>query len=213
MTTPQLKSSLQYYFDLSDTMSSSTDFGIPAAAPQKLSLTDREQEILSKAWNCMKTQPEIDYVKLAAETGMTNPRSASNAWSALKKKLFTGVPPTPRTKKATAAAAALAGDDGEATPAAKRKRTPAKKKVAPVDDGADDMDIDAEGAGDATPTKKKRAAPRKKATPAKVAPKTEDEPEEAVKEEAVKTETVKEEASQTESEAEKTKVESVTDEI
>jgi hypothetical protein len=37
-----------------------------AAEAKKLSLTDREQEILSKAWNCMKTQPEVRSIPTAS---------------------------------------------------------------------------------------------------------------------------------------------------
>lgn len=42
-------------------MSSQPENGNGAATPEakKVQLTEREQEILSKAWNCMKTQPEV----------------------------------------------------------------------------------------------------------------------------------------------------------
>jgi hypothetical protein len=38
---------------------------------------------------------KIDYAQLARVCGMTNPRSASNAWSSIKKKLSVDMPPTP----------------------------------------------------------------------------------------------------------------------
>lgn len=116
------------------------------AAPSKVAdLTQRDLEILSKAWGAMKTQPEIDYEKLAEACGMTNPRSASNAWSMIKKKLFANTP------------------DGAAkseTPAKKRK-APAKKtpaKDAAVKNEAADDDLEAE----ATPMKKARSSTKPK---------------------------------------------------
>ncbi|KAM0277593.1 hypothetical protein ACHAQH_005712 [Verticillium albo-atrum] len=144
----------------------------PTAAPAKVQLSDREQEILSKAWNCMKTQPEIDYARLAAATGMTNPRSASNAWGAIKKKLFVGTPPaTPA--KVRAAAANGEGADSEK----KRKRATPKKKA--VKGEGNDADIDA--AAVETPVKKKRAPPKKKI----VAPAADDDEETASSDAAV----------------------------
>ncbi|ROT35212.1 hypothetical protein SODALDRAFT_353570 [Sodiomyces alkalinus F11] len=126
-----------------------------AQPAQKITLTEREQEFLAQAWTCMKTTPEIDYNRLAETLGMTNPRSAANAWSAIKKKLFTGTPPPTPSK----------GGDSEK----KRKRATPKKAAAGAaaaaagGDGADD------GQSVATPTKKQRS-PRKKATPATSAP-------------------------------------------
>ncbi|KAH8903718.1 hypothetical protein BR93DRAFT_971327 [Coniochaeta sp. PMI_546] len=118
------------------------------AAPSKVGdLTQRDLEILSKAWGAMKTQPEIDYEKLAEACGMTNPRSASNAWSMIKKKLFANSPATDGPVKAE-------------TPAKKRKapikKTPAKDAV--VKDEAVDDDIEVE----ATPTKKARSRAKPK---------------------------------------------------
>jgi hypothetical protein len=84
---------------------------------------------------------------------MTNPRSAGNAWAALKKKLMAPAdpnapPPTPkrgggRKKKG------VDGEDGEATP----KKTPRKRTAKEPEDG------------DASPKKKGR--PTKAATKAK----------------------------------------------
>lgn len=77
---------------------------------------------------------------------MSNPRSAGNAWLALKKKLFVpadGVPPTPRkAARKKAAPKDDAGEDGEATP----KKSARKRAVKEPEDG------------DASPKKKGRAA-------------------------------------------------------
>ncbi|KAI8253572.1 hypothetical protein K4K58_007095 [Colletotrichum sp. SAR11_239] len=162
----------------------------------KKPLTERELEILKHAWNCMKTPPEIDYPKLAEACGMTNPRSATNAWGVIKKKLFADMPapaanedgtattpakrkratprkkaaPTPSTEEDEEEADELTNATEEKlvveTPV-KKKRTPAKKKAAPV--AASQGDADAEDtASPETPAKKKRATPAKKRTPAKV---------------------------------------------
>ena len=50
--------------------------------------TAREMEIMAKAWNCMTDEPKVDYDKLAELCGMGNPRSASNAWRAIKAKIM-----------------------------------------------------------------------------------------------------------------------------
>lgn len=170
-------------------------------------LTARDLEILSAAWNCMKTQPEVSYVRAAAPTiasavlerpspqlhphlimlhriytrtetslidvaaqmdyeklagacGMTNPRSASNAWSSIKKKLFANVP----------AAAVDKDGKGPKTPGGRKRKTKAEEAAAPAADGSeDDKKEDA-----ATPAKKKRATPAKKKAP-KSAAKVKDE--------------------------------------
>ncbi|KAL8361246.1 hypothetical protein RB601_007220 [Gaeumannomyces tritici] len=117
-------------------------------------LTEREIEILSKAWTCMRNQPEIDMNKLADALGMTNVGSATNAWGRIKKKLFSGIP------------AAAGGGSGSVTATATRKRkSPAKATAA--DDGRDDED-EAAAAGE-TPAKKRKAGrPRKNLPHAKV---------------------------------------------
>jgi hypothetical protein len=79
---------------------------------------------------------------------MTNPVSASNAWSRIQKKItaqagdFSGDgTPEVQTPKATPAkkrAAAAAGDDGEESPV-KKVKTPSKRKVVksePVDESS-----------------------------------------------------------------------------
>ncbi|GKT44556.1 uncharacterized protein ColSpa_04737 [Colletotrichum spaethianum] len=169
--------------------------GSSSEAPAKPTLTDRELEILQHAWTCMKSPPEIDYPRLAAACGMTNPRSASNAWSGIKKKLFADMPApadedgnpvatpskrkrgTPAKKKAVSAADEgdeLANSDGEEklvveTPK-KKRNTPAKKKTAAatvVAAGTTDGEVaDGEETASETPAKKKRT-PAKRKTPVK----------------------------------------------
>ncbi|KAI3392068.1 hypothetical protein diail_6297 [Diaporthe ilicicola] len=105
-------------------------------------LTAREQEILAKAMTCLKTAPEIDFPELAAELGMTNPRSAVNAWAQIKKKMNWNVkvPDSPAGGKAAGTG---------------------KRKKAVSNDGDDDGDEET-----AAPAKKAKAAakPRKKSS-------------------------------------------------
>ncbi|KAF2636167.1 hypothetical protein P280DRAFT_368407, partial [Massarina eburnea CBS 473.64] len=106
-----------------------------------LAFTEREMQMLAWAMQSLKSgPPEIDYEKLAAYAGMSNPRSASNAWAKIKNKLLStcdgNTPITKKggKKKATSEEAA----DGE-------KKTPRKR-------GAKAQDVDGEG----TPKKKGR---------------------------------------------------------
>lgn len=92
--------------------------------------TDQTSQIIYTDTN----PAQIDFDKLAAELGLTNPRSASNAWSRIKAKLWGDAPNTPLTaakpkKRAAggdddAAAADAAAADGNDTPAKKPKATP-----------------------------------------------------------------------------------------
>ncbi|KAK0714076.1 hypothetical protein B0T26DRAFT_678333 [Lasiosphaeria miniovina] len=47
----------------------------------------REQELLANVMICIESFPIIDFTKLATLQRMTNVRSASNAWTAVKKKI------------------------------------------------------------------------------------------------------------------------------
>ncbi|KAF2765676.1 hypothetical protein EJ03DRAFT_377597 [Teratosphaeria nubilosa] len=107
-----------------------------ADKPEK-GFNDRENLIMAKAWLCMSEQPKVDYEKLAQACGMTNPRSASNAWAAIKKKLL-----------------AMAGGSGEngAAAAAAPKSTPGRKRGKQAVEHVDGDD-DEEGA---SPTKKQK---------------------------------------------------------
>jgi len=41
-----------------------------------------------QAWSCMTEEPKVNYDKLAEACGMGNPRSAANAWRAIKAKIM-----------------------------------------------------------------------------------------------------------------------------
>jgi hypothetical protein len=106
------------------------------------------------------TTSKIDYEKLAAFAGMTNPKSASNAWAKIKVKLF-----TPATD-------GEAGPSGPKTPKSggrkpKAKATPViKVEEPPTPTGSDDATAAAEVATP-TPKAKKASTPRKRKTPEK----------------------------------------------
>ena len=74
---------------------------------------------------------------------MTNPRSASNAWAAIKKKI--------QVKGGITKANGAAEDEGSATPKATPKASP-KKRAKKADTDADDGE---------SPTKKPKATPKK----------------------------------------------------
>ncbi|KAF2756823.1 hypothetical protein EJ05DRAFT_44949 [Pseudovirgaria hyperparasitica] len=103
-------------------------------------LSAREQEILSNVFVSLKSAPDVDYVKLAGLCGMSNPRSASNAFTAIKKKLWPdGLPnaaaATPKkaaatTKKSKPNAAGSTGSDEPEPSVDSPPATPAPKKRA-----------------------------------------------------------------------------------
>ncbi|KAK1481674.1 hypothetical protein CTAM01_13922 [Colletotrichum tamarilloi] len=158
-------------------MSSAGSSSEAATAP-KSALTERELEILKHTWSSLKSAPEVDYAKLAAACGMTNPRSASNAWSVIKKKLFSDLP-------------AQSSDSAGSSPAKRKTATPSKRKAATAaaattsSDDADELaaaggaNLNSDGEEKLvveTPAKKKRATPAKKkaaATPKAAAKTTE----------------------------------------
>ncbi|KAH7069310.1 hypothetical protein FB567DRAFT_555135 [Paraphoma chrysanthemicola] len=129
-----------------------------AANGSSVQFTEREMQMLGWAMQSLKTgPPEIDYEKLAGFAGMSNPRSASNAWAKIKNKLVApnpdGTAPVAATpkkaggrKKAAATPKADDGEEVEGTPKKTPRKRPAKKQ-----------DVD----GDASPKKKGRA-PKKK---------------------------------------------------
>ncbi|QIW97211.1 hypothetical protein AMS68_002729 [Peltaster fructicola] len=107
--------------------------------------TEREAQVMAYAWQCVD-EVKMDYEKLATLCGYTNVRSASNAWSAIRKKLnslaATGATdadaastPKSSTKKRT-----KAGSD-DATPA-KRSRKAGKVKHEQTDDAEDGGNAD-----------------------------------------------------------------------
>jgi hypothetical protein len=112
---------------------------------------------------------QVDYERLATELGMSNVRSASNAWSAIKKKIMARAPmkegdgegaatPKPKAtprKRATPKKTDDEGDDDEGTP--KKKPRSTKKKTAKSEDKVDD----GEGEGDDEEGAKGSASPIK----------------------------------------------------
>ncbi|KAF2281289.1 uncharacterized protein EI97DRAFT_429338 [Westerdykella ornata] len=109
-----------------------SDKASDGGATSTATFTEREMQIMSKAWFCLKSgTPEIDYDKLAEATGMTNPRSASNAWAKIKHKLHAqeGIVATPKAK-ATPKKKANGNDSAPGTPTkTPRKRAPKKQEV------------------------------------------------------------------------------------
>lgn len=113
--------------------------------------TARELEIMAKAWKCMIEEPKVllpnlppapsqfllfphptcltppsqlDYDMLAAECGMTNPRSAGNAWRAIRAKLAAHAG---MSKDGNGESnGAEAGGNGSAKPTPSKKRAKAK---------------------------------------------------------------------------------------
>ena len=96
------------------------------------------------------TRTQIDYEKLAAFAGMSNPRSASNAWAKIKGKLITNpdgtAVSTPKKAGGKKKAAAATNDAEMGDAATPTKKTPRKRP-------AKKQDVD----GDASPKKKGRA--------------------------------------------------------
>jgi hypothetical protein len=65
---------------------------------------------------------QVDYKKLADALGMQNPRSASNAWSGIKKKLWAG------------SSATAPGSEKKATPGGRKRKNAIKEVDADNDD-------------------------------------------------------------------------------
>ncbi|KAM7224591.1 hypothetical protein V8F06_000372 [Rhypophila decipiens] len=90
-------------------------------------LTDSERKFLETAMTCLKSPPELDTAKLAEKLGI-KPKSVTNKWWEIKKKLWGNANHTP------VATPSKGGDDDDADAAStgnKRKRT-----VADAGDGA-----------------------------------------------------------------------------
>ncbi|KAF2717619.1 hypothetical protein K431DRAFT_306794 [Polychaeton citri CBS 116435] len=87
-----------------------------------ITFSEREQQLLAAAWTCMEGEVKVDYTKLANKVGMSNPRSASNAWSGIRKKL--AAINTAENSSSNDDDATGAAGSGDVTPAAV---TPTKK--------------------------------------------------------------------------------------
>ncbi|KAI1847238.1 hypothetical protein JX266_006778 [Neoarthrinium moseri] len=134
-----------------------------SATPKKAELTEREQQVLAASWQCFKTEPEIDTVKLAALVGYTNPRSCTNAMLAIKKKLAV---------LAEMNGGDAAGGSVNSTPTkAGTKKTPTsrKRKSPDVETGSGAEQGDADVEAPPSVVKKARTPRKPKAKPAKKA--------------------------------------------
>ncbi|KAK6418348.1 hypothetical protein LTR95_017200 [Oleoguttula sp. CCFEE 5521] len=110
--------------------------------------TDHERKLMALAWQCFDTKPKVDYKKLAGLAGMTNPVSASNAWSKICKKIE-----------------AQAGATGDGTPAATPKVARGKKR-SKSENAKEDEDAEDD---EESPTKKTKPATKgKRGTKVKV---------------------------------------------
>ncbi|KAF2187697.1 hypothetical protein K469DRAFT_628588, partial [Zopfia rhizophila CBS 207.26] len=110
-----------------------------AAATTTSQFTERELQLLGWAMQSLKSgPPDVDYNKLAEFAGMSNPRSAANAWAKIRTKLMAGdgigakASPTKSTPRKGKGAAnvkteqgeeANGGEDTEETP----KKSPRKR--------------------------------------------------------------------------------------
>ncbi|KAK0648040.1 hypothetical protein B0T16DRAFT_388357 [Cercophora newfieldiana] len=169
----------------------------PAADATPVIFSTRDQQILLNAFMCMEAAPSINYEQLAARCGMTNPRSASNAWLAIRKKIIEhgNIPVidsegntlpvmNPFSNSKRKASDDDEGTDGPAsakkTPAKRARPTPKKPAAAAENMNGEDGE-EGDAAALATPTKapRKRAAPKKAGTPkvAKLAPRVESDSE------------------------------------
>ncbi|KAK7535131.1 uncharacterized protein J3D65DRAFT_669240 [Phyllosticta citribraziliensis] len=105
----------------------------------KKNFSEREMQLMACAFQAMRNPTDIDYSVMASLAGMSNPRSASNAMGAIRKKLNANMP----------AGTAVPGSGP-------RPKTPGgRKKKRNVDD--DDDDDDEDGGNIESPTKKAKA--------------------------------------------------------
>ncbi|GME64445.1 Gpi transamidase component pig-u [Neofusicoccum parvum] len=137
-------------------------------APKSNTLTPRDLEVAALVWRCFKTEPQIDFEKLAQLAKFKNPASASACWNPIKKKLMSNAggadannassaPSTPATggrKRKNVPSTDDADDDDKATPAPKARKKAAYssargKKTASLTPVADADDDDEERAAPA----------------------------------------------------------------
>ncbi|KAF2691984.1 hypothetical protein K458DRAFT_285033 [Lentithecium fluviatile CBS 122367] len=113
-------------------------------------LSPRETEVLALAWQCMDSEPKIDFNKLADLAGYT-PQSASVTFSKIKRKLkahadgnSSGAPNTPKMPANTAPKTPKSGNKRAATIPAADGESPFKKKKSPTKKSAYCQDDDDE---------------------------------------------------------------------
>ncbi|KAH9992702.1 hypothetical protein F4779DRAFT_239435 [Xylariaceae sp. FL0662B] len=121
-------------------------------------LSQRDMEVLAKAWHCFENEPTINWQKLAEVAGFKNGPSARACFLPIKKKLIsyakeaeggdgasTVSAPTPSPAKSTPAGTPRKRKaDMEKTPRSTKK---ARAAVTNVDDDDDDDDCDQQDYG------------------------------------------------------------------
>ncbi|KAF2261854.1 hypothetical protein CC78DRAFT_535309 [Lojkania enalia] len=108
---------------------SDTAIGTTAPAPTPV-FTERELQMLGWAMQSLKSgPPEIDYEKLAGFAGMSNPRSASNAWTKIKNKLMAGGGPGDRGASPNRNGNANGADEPTTPKKTPRKRASKKETI------------------------------------------------------------------------------------
>ncbi|RYP08373.1 hypothetical protein DL764_001942 [Monosporascus ibericus] len=105
----------------------------------KKGLSARESELVAKAWQCLKTDPQIDFNKFAELCEYKNEATARVSWGAVRKKL------------SGAAGAAPSGQAGS-----KRKAAGSKPVSQPAPKLASEDDTDDENEASQPPSKKPR---------------------------------------------------------
>ncbi|KAI1343273.1 hypothetical protein F5Y15DRAFT_369556 [Xylariaceae sp. FL0016] len=104
-----------------------------APGPSKLELSAKESKLLCLSFRCFRSEPQIDWEKLARVGGYANPRSCQNMYGTIKRKLNAlaeegdGGPVTPSKGRS--------GGSAPSTPASSRKRKAAEKEE---DDDSDE---------------------------------------------------------------------------
>ncbi|KAK7539172.1 hypothetical protein IWX49DRAFT_234708 [Phyllosticta citricarpa] len=131
----------------------------------KKTFTEREMQLMACAFQAMRNPSDIDYNLMAQLAGMSNPRSASNAMGAIRKKLSANMPagtaapgsgPRPKTPGGRKKKRNVEEDDDETAGAtaesptkkakangkggAKGKRGAIKREKTPEDDDTDNLD-------------------------------------------------------------------------
>ncbi|KAK3319523.1 hypothetical protein B0T19DRAFT_404100 [Cercophora scortea] len=113
-----------------------------AQGPDRL-FTPREQELVVYGIMCMTDLPVPDYTKLAARMGMSNVRSASNAWNNLRKKI-TDISKNNNNNNGDDAEVKDENTSGPTPATTPAKGKPGRKRKAPAtetpEDSADDAD-------------------------------------------------------------------------
>ncbi|KAI0121274.1 hypothetical protein BJ170DRAFT_714536 [Xylariales sp. AK1849] len=106
----------------------------------KNQLSDRELKVLAVAWQCLKTDPQVDMQKFFKPAGYGSVQSAQVCWGRLKTKLLAyaadveglgpgSKPATTSIKSGRKASVATHADD-EVSPAKKVKTAPERKTKA-----------------------------------------------------------------------------------